>query len=71
MPNATNTGSTRSSGMTSFFAPPPTAPHGSYVVARPERTDAIGDILRASFVPDTAAIDDMRYLLARLDRPTD
>ena len=56
--------------MASLAPPPPTVPLGSYVVARPARTDAIGDILRASFVPGGCAGDDMSDLLDRLGGAT-
>ena len=56
--------------MTSFFASPPTTPIGSYVVARPARTDAIGDILRASFTPEQAGANEFKRLLNQLDTPT-
>lgn len=60
--------------MTSFVLPHQAAPHGSYVVAGVARTDAIGDILRASFVPGKDAMetggDDLGRLLSLLDRPS-
>ena len=53
--------------MASFASPPSTAPLGSYVVQGPARTDAIGDILRASFVPGKIGTDDLNRLLAQID----
>lgn len=45
-------------------------PNGGYVVARPEKTDAIGGILRASFrLGADDAGDEMAKMLAMLDRP--
>ena len=55
--------------MTRFGSPPSTAPLGSYVVASPMRTDAIGDILRSSFVPGPSGGEDLFRLLARIDEP--
>ena len=64
--------------MTSFIDPnrpmsniDPNRPmsNGSYVVACPGRTDAVGDMLRASFAPTTDGVDDINRLLAMLDRP--
>ena len=49
------------------LAPPSTAPFGSYVVPGPARTETIGDILRASFVPGKSGTDDLSRLLARID----
>ena len=53
--------------MASLASPPTTAPLGSYVVPGPARTDTIGDILRASFVPGKSETDDLNRLLARID----
>lgn len=47
-----------------------TEPNGGYVVARPEKTDAIGGILRASFrLGNDEAGADFRRLLALMDQP--
>ena len=55
--------------MAGFAHLPPVAQHGSYVVAGPVRTDAIGDILRASFVPGKDMDNELSQILARLDQP--
>ncbi|WP_375393387.1 hypothetical protein [uncultured Sphingomonas sp.] len=55
--------------MASLVAFPQTHSRGSYVVAGPVRTGAIGDILRASFTPGKFAQDEIDRLLTQLDKP--
>lgn len=55
--------------MASFIASNRTVPDGSYVVGSPLRTDAIGDILRASFSTRDDAGEEMKRLLSQIDRP--
>ncbi|WP_174285987.1 hypothetical protein [Sphingomonas bacterium] len=54
--------------MANLVALSQTHSRGSYVVAGPVRTGAIGDILRASFTPGRLVEDDIDRLLAQLDR---